>query len=79
MIKDLWNKVSYLGVEEGSEHPDDKTAVVGNQVIFLLTISLTILTLIFLLSPISFSQSKNTTEVKPISKTINLKVESIQQ
>ncbi len=48
MIKDLWNKVSYLGVEEGSEHPDDKTAIVGNQVIFLLTISLTILSLIFL-------------------------------
>lgn len=49
MIKDLWNKISYFGVDKQSDHPDDKTAIVGNQVIFILTISLTILSLIFLI------------------------------
>lgn len=48
MIKNLWNKVSYIGVDEKSDHPDDKTAIVGNQVIFILTIALTVLSFIFL-------------------------------
>lgn len=45
----MWNTVSYIGVDRKSDHPDDKTAIVGNQVVFILTISLTILSLIFLL------------------------------
>lgn len=49
MIKGLWNKVSYIGVDKKSDHPDDKTAIVGNQVIFMLTAVLTLLSFIFLI------------------------------
>lgn len=44
--KKVWNRLSYLGIDSASNHPDKENVVLGNQIVYILAIALSLLAVV---------------------------------
>lgn len=44
--KKVWNRLSYLGIDPASNHPDKENVVLGNQIVYILAIALSLLAVV---------------------------------
>lgn len=44
--KKVWNRLSYLGIDPASSHPDKENVVLGNQIVYILAVALSLLAVV---------------------------------